>query len=205
MKFRRVLSGFLFGAGCALTFIGFISVILPRLSNRQMKLVIASFAAPSDNAVVSAVNRFMTFALANSWSVALLGLMTTAAGGLLLYCFQPRRTAKVRRPAAVHAPAQPAPPKPRAVRIPAAPVDQEAPNPFAVAAYQTQKQERSRPAAPIAFHAPPMLERNRIEPEPSAAYPAEETPSFVPSSEAYVLPAGGVKSGRSELDKTPYA
>ena len=182
MKFRRFLSGFLFGAGCALTFIGVLAVVLPSMSNRQLKTVLASFAAPSDNTAVTAINRFMTFTLSNGWSVALLGLLTAVAGGFLLYCFQPRRSSKKTRPSSA-APARPrnAPDRSRAVRVPAAPVDREAPNPFAAASYQTQRQEQSRPASPIAFHAAPMLERNKIEETPADS-PVEAEPTFAPRS-----------------------
>ena len=202
MKFRRFLSGLLFGFGCALTFIGILAAVLPSLANQQLKLVLASFAAPSDNAAVAAINRFMTFALSNGWRLALLGVMTAAAGGLLLYCFQPRRSSKAAPPAAARpCRPQPVPAGRRTVHVPAAAVDREAPNPFAVASYQAHPQQQRRTSPPIAFHAAPMLDRNRIENDPAPARPIEAMPYFSPAAttETYAAPngTGAVRRSRS--------
>lgn len=171
MKFRRFLSGLLFGIGCALAFAGLLALLLPMISNQQLKLVLNSFSMPSDNGAVTLMNRAMSFALANSWRVLSLGAIIAAVGAWLLVHFTP-----VQRPAPckpVQPPAAPPPesmpqPEPEPVFTPAP----EPVNPFAAAAYSDHLPARPRGAAKtFVVHAAPMLEKNRI--EESNPLPAE--------------------------------
>jgi len=173
MKFRRFLSGVLFGTGCALTFVGLLAVVLPAISNQQMDLVLASFSMTSDNRGVALVNRFMSFVLEQNWRVVVLGVMIAAAGGALLAYFQPR---KAKEPAPIQ---MQTPPSSTPVRE----TLQEAPNPFAVAAYHTPEAAIRKPVSAFHPYAAPMLERNKIE-SADAAPAAEAVPYFSPRFEA---------------------
>ena len=89
MKFRRFLSGLLFGLGCALAFVGILALLLPAIPNQQLGLVLRSFSMPSDNGAVSLMNRAMSFALSNSVRVLVLGVLIAGPGAWLHIHFSP--------------------------------------------------------------------------------------------------------------------
>lgn len=156
MRFRRFLSGLLFGTGCALIFVGLIALILPLFSNSQLQLVLASFSAPSDRIAVSLMNRVVSFALLQSWRVLLLGVIMACLGAWLMNHFTPRQ---IRRRPTVYQPKliQPTPP-PEPVPV----MEPETLNPFAVASYSMPLPVRQSASCPL-YHAAPILEKNRIE------------------------------------------
>lgn len=90
MKFRRFLSGLIFGSGCALSFIGLMAVILPTIDNPQLQLVLAGFQLVSVKPLVERINGFMRFVLSQSWQFFYLGLLIAGAGTLLLLRFMPK-------------------------------------------------------------------------------------------------------------------
>lgn len=155
MKFRRFLSSLLFGLGCALSFVGILTLVLPAIPNPQIKLVLASFAMTSDNAAVSLINRFMTFALEANWRLLGIGMLIAAAGAWLLIHFTPKR-------ATAQPVSQPhtAVPFPKAVEAPL----ESAPNPFAVGTYNDHLPEKLQSSRTSPLLSPePILERNPIE------------------------------------------
>lgn len=91
MKARRVLSGLLFGLGCATVFIGVIATVLPMIPNDQLRLVLSSFEMPSENIIVSGINAMMTYALRNCYLVMLLGVAEALFGALLLLSMREER------------------------------------------------------------------------------------------------------------------
>lgn len=77
MKARSMISGMLIGLGCAMTFLGFLAVIVPGINNKQLNLVLDSFNVSAKNAAIYVFNSFARFLLQNSWQ-------TVAVGGLAL-------------------------------------------------------------------------------------------------------------------------
>lgn len=173
MKVRRTLSGILFGVGCALTFIGLLALILPAIANDQLKLVLASFEAPSDHPFVRLINSGMSFALGHSWPVLFVGAALLAAGliGFLLSSQEKKRAAQYemyRRP-------EPAVSEPLWEQPAAEPYR---PNPFADMALWDQQfapVKRQEPVSdnPFTAYGGPMLERNRIEDVPTYSFTPE--------------------------------
>lgn len=92
MKVRKALSGILLGLGCAIAFIGLLALILPAISNAQLQLVLASFAQPSSQPLVSAINRGMSFALSHGWQVLFIGLFLLLIGVSLFVLFSVRES-----------------------------------------------------------------------------------------------------------------
>lgn len=156
MRFRRFLSGLLFGTGCALIFVGLLALILPLFSNSQLQLVLASFSAPSDRFAVNLMNRAVSFALLYSWRVLLLGVIMACLGAWLMNYFTPKRP---KRHPAVY---QPAPVQPPLPPEPVPAMEPEPPNPFAVASYVEPLTVHQNAASPL-YHAAPILEKNRVE------------------------------------------
>ena len=182
MKLKRVLSGLLFGVGCALTFVGLLAVVLPSISNPQIQLVIASFSTVSERPAVNLVNQFMNFAFEQGWRLFLIGLLVAGVGAWLLILFTPQ-TKRTQKPQPVRRNSPP---------VPVQHVDEseqqpvfEAPNPFATRRYAAPQDEPpvSKPA-PV-LHAKPMLEQNTV--EVSTEYPItpdyDATPYFSPRVE----------------------
>lgn len=174
MKLRRTLGGILFGVGCAFAFIALISLILPSVENDQLKLVLASFDMEADHPVVDLMNRGMSYALHNGWQVLIFSAVLMAAGLLMLLLFnsKPQRAPvqdPYRRPEAAQPPVQwesPASSEPQA-------------NPFASAAlwehqFAPAKRQAAEPENPFPVYGGPMLERNRIDAEPSYAFAPEQ-------------------------------
>ncbi|MBR6569409.1 MAG: hypothetical protein IKK75_03045 [Clostridia bacterium] len=160
MKLKRVLSGLLFGMGCALTFIGLLAVLLPSISNPQIQLVINSFSSVSDRPAVNAVNRFMSFAFEQGWRLFLIGLLIAVVGAWLLLLFTPR-TKRPQNPPPVRKVPQPVP-----VQSVAEPEPQtvfEAPNPFASGHYTAPQGDTPVVKPAPVLHGKPMLEQNTIE------------------------------------------
>lgn len=177
MKARKTLSGILFGAGCAFTFIGLLSLLLPCVDNAQLKLVLASFDQSSDHPLVSLMNKGMSYALHNGWQVLFFGLILLAIGLVLLLIF----TREPKRPEHRESFGTPAPYMPQ--WEPAAPSEPEI-NPFASAPlweHQFAPAKQQEPERDNLFSAfgGPMLEPNRI----------EETPAPVFARDAYARPA----------------
>ena len=165
MGLRRFLSGLLFGIGCALIFISLLALMMSAIPNQQLKLILDSFSQISPNHVINLLNRGMSFVLQYSWRVLALGVLTAAAGGLLMLRFSPKSSMSKKPAAAV------LPPKPAAAPA------QEPPNPFAASSYidhQPAAQHNGKHAL-TTFHQP-ILERNRI----------EETEAAVPEFAAYI-------------------
>lgn len=172
MKVRRTLSGILFGAGCAFTFIGLLALLLPCVDNPQLSLVLASFDLPSEHPVVSLMNQGMSYALHNGWQVLFVGLAMLAVGLILLLIFtrEPKRS------------------KPRETfgnSVLAYVPEWETPqpsgfetNPFATAALwehqfaPAKKQEPENESSFTVFGGP-MLEPNRIDDEPAPVFTSE--------------------------------
>ena len=84
MKARKAAGGLLFGLGCAAAFVGLLATVLPLIDNDQLRLVLSSFAMPSENGIVNAINAVMTYALHNCYAVLLAGLGAMAGGAALL-------------------------------------------------------------------------------------------------------------------------
>ena len=146
MKFRRTLSGLLFGLGCAIVFIGALAVILPRLDNAQLQIVLASFEAPSRFAVINAVNQLILFTFGHSWQVLAVGALCLILGVVLLLRFSEPISPAEESPARFQRP----------VSDPV-PVLAEEANPFAVA-------ESAEPAeSSLLGYQRPLLEPNRID------------------------------------------
>ena len=104
MKLRKFLSGFLFGLGCAVLFIGLAAMVLPLIQNDQLRLVLSSFEMPSRNPIVSFMNGLMTYALQNCYLVMLIGAGIAFVGASLLL---------FGRPAEPERPSKPSVPRPR--------------------------------------------------------------------------------------------
>ncbi len=155
MKCRRSLSALLFGIGCALVFVGLIALILPALENPQLRLVLASFSMPSENAFVQAMNRAMRFALTNSWRVVLLGVIAAALGAWLMNYFTPKRKSR---------PLPPPPVKPETPPVSARPIQSEpkSENPFAVKTAMNPQSIQRTPPPSVVWPVKPILEVNRI-------------------------------------------
>ena len=166
MKLRKAFSALLFGLGCAVSFVGALSLVLPAVNNAQLQLVLSSFEMPSSNAVVRVMNTAMTFALHNAWQVLAFGLCTALIGGILLaVCSRSSRPAPVqeelfRRPV-------PVPVAPEPIR--------QAPNPFAAVTYEELPDPEPSEVAKRVLHQEPLLEPNPI-PEDVPCVPA--IPSF---------------------------
>ena len=171
MKVRRTLSGILFGLGCALTFIGLLALILPAIANEQLRLVLASFEAPSDNPVVQLMNSGMSFALRHSWQVLFTGAALLVIG-LICFILFSREKKRIpqqepyQRPASL--PSQPLWEQPEAPR----------PNPFADLALWDQqfapaKKQEIASENPFSVYGGPMLERNRVEDVPAYSFTPE--------------------------------
>lgn len=161
MKLRRMLSGLVFGLGCAITFVGVMAFALPRVDNAQLQLVLQSFESPSRFALVNLISSGMRFALRESLKVLLFGAICLSLGGYL-FC----RFTETEKPAA---PAGKPCETPDA--LPPAPVS-EAPNPFAIPEPVSLPEEytfapsSAQPESAIASvmtgHKP-LLEENKID------------------------------------------
>lgn len=208
MKLRRFLSGLLFGIGCALSFVGVLTLVLPEIPNPQLQLVLQSFSLSSDNAAVMLINRAMSFAIANSPRVLALGIIAAIAGACLLSHFTPRQ-ALSSLPASASSKAIEKVSEPPSEPVFAAPVQNEPDNPFAKAVYSDHLPARPRNAAPsVLTHASPMLEKNRIEESPPDTAPyrsarfAEEARS-VEAQAAAPSPSGSRALFRAAAEPAP--
>lgn len=176
MKLRRTFSGLLFGVGCAMTFVGLLSLILPAVPNDQLQLVLASFALPSENAMVNIINTCMSFAIENGWQVLIGGALMLTIGVVFFSRYTveeapPPRREIYRRPVQQTEPLWETPEPARS-----------GPNPFADLALWEQYAPKAQAVQPrdvpkVGFVSP-MLEPNRIE---------EETP--VDTANIYARPA----------------
>lgn len=170
MKLRKAFSALLFGLGCAVSFVGALSLVLPAVNNAQLQLVLSSFEMPSSNAVVQMMNSAMTFALQNAWQVLAVGLFAALIGGILLAVWS--RTAR------------PAPIQEEVFRRPvpvAVPSEHVRPvsNPFAAVTYEELPEPEPSEVAKRVLHQEPLLEPNLI-PEDPPSVPA--IPSFQPAA-----------------------
>lgn len=177
MKFRRFLSGLLFGLGCALSFVAFLAIVLPGIDNPQLQLVVASFQMTSAHPAVQAINAFMTFAFQQNWRLLGLGLLILAVGCGLLVHFSPVRKTKTKPSNDVLPPAPP-------------PASEEH-NPFAHVSYPDMDPEPLAVQSPIAFHPEPILEPNAIE---------ERQDSFLYDVQPYFSPRLTAESRAIEAD-----
>ena len=195
MKVRRALSGLLFGTGCAVTFLGVLALLLPKINNTQLQLVLASFETPSRFAVVNAMNAFMRFALRQSWELLGVGVLCLGVGAWLFGRFTQPEAAPESPPASAPEP-------------PAEVVDEpiaEQPNPFAVYRPEPSPTLFAPKAAPepetisyAAYHRP-ILEENAIDPEP-----VRIPPSFAEESRAIASELGDESpSGLRMILRTP--
>ena len=83
MKLKKFLGNLLAGLGCIVMLIGLAGFILPRIDNRQLKLVLSSFDTPSDNWLIQLMNNGMNFAMDHSLLMLLIGMAVMAFGFLL--------------------------------------------------------------------------------------------------------------------------
>ena len=99
MKLRRRLSAWLFGLGCAVLFIGLLSLLLPLIANDHLMLVLKSFFAPARKPLVRLINAAMSYALTNAWQVTIAGMLMALAGGVLFCHFdvRPKRRPPAKR------------------------------------------------------------------------------------------------------------
>ncbi|MEG0493918.1 MAG: hypothetical protein RR696_12035 [Clostridia bacterium] len=102
MKYIKILSGILFGLGCAIIFIGLAATVLPMIANDQLRLVLSSFEMPSENPLVNAINAMMTFSLQNCYLMMLIGAGIALIGALLMLFNRPAPQAQ--QPEAPHSP-----------------------------------------------------------------------------------------------------
>ena len=192
MKFRRFLSSLFFGLGCALSFIGLLTVILPTFKNPQLQLVLSSFSMTSSNAIVTLVNRFMTFALQQNWQLLYTGLLIAGAGAWLLLRFTPKAPRKEEFQGASFS-VQP-------VQENVAPAAEQ-PNPFAAVSYTSPPATPSSSKASVMLHSEPILERNQIVeeevPEPDAS--PYFSPRFPVESRAIETEAGPLSQSGSRI------
>lgn len=155
MKARRAAGGVLFGMGCAAAFMGLLATVLPLIANDQLRLVLSSFAMPSENGLVNAINAAMTYALGNCYMVLLAGIAMMAVGvALLLWRDEPSRRRASRQK--VEAPAY------GGIKQPASHAQQSKwpePNPFADFSMQELLAPRAQPqpAGGTPSYAPPIL------------------------------------------------
>lgn len=174
MKFRRLLSGLLFGLGCALSFIGLLSVVLPSIPNPQLQLILSGFEMTSTQPFVESINQLMRLVLAQNWRVFYLGLLVAVIGAILILQFTPK----------VQQPEKPLFSNPQAPFT--QPEQVEKPNPYARAAsFQPAEPETTC----AVFQPEPILERNVIkETEPIPSFAQEVQPYFSPrfSTESHV-------------------
>ena len=87
MKVRRLISGLLLGAGCALTFAGFLALSLPVVPNMQLQLVPDSFKSPSNHLFGQLVNNGINYTLEHAWQVTIVGALILLLGGILFGFF----------------------------------------------------------------------------------------------------------------------
>ena len=187
MKFRRFLSGLVFGIGCALIFIGILSAVLPSVPNLQLQLVLGSFALSSENILIRLINRAMSYALAHSWRVLLLGVLSAGAGAFLLLHFTPKKLLPSAVPKERPLPSAPFP----VLEAEDAAIPQ-LPNPFAVGTYLDHLPLReSKAEHSFIRHAAPILELNKIEDSPMpevSPVPAALPDRDVPNAEPFFSP-----------------
>lgn len=167
MKVRKRLGNVLTCLGGITLFIGILAYILPRIENRQMKLVIQSFRTPTDHWLLQLMNNGMTGAMENWLPVIIIGAAVLLLG-ILLIC-------SVRSEPAP----QPAP-KVRAVPAPAPVAVPVTANPFAHT--QPVREEEGNPfaryiaadAVPKSTHAPEVAQPEvQEEPAPQTEAAAE--------------------------------
>lgn len=155
MKARKAAGGVLFGIGCAAAFMGLLATVLPLIANDQLRLVLSSFAMPSENGLVNAINAAMTYALGNCYMVLLAGIAMMAVGiALLLW----RDEAPKRKPPRQRGGA----PAYEGITQPAPHAQQSEwpePNPFADFSVQELLTPRAQPqpAGGTPSYAPPIL------------------------------------------------
>lgn len=187
MKFRRFLSGLIFGFGCAFSFIGLIGVVLPAIDNPQMKLVVSSFNMPSEQMVINAVNRFMQFVFVQNWRVLYLGLLISAMGAMLILRFTPKVANK---------PEPEERPEPMSVEQP---VPAEKLNPYARITYSSPAPDET---IHWAHHQEPILARNPIvetEEEPESEVQPYFSPRFSAESRAVETETGAWSQSGSRI------
>ncbi len=187
MKFRRFVSGLIFGLGCAFSFLGLMAIVLPAIQNSQLQLVLSGFEMTSEHPVAEAVNRLMRFVLAQSWRVFYMGLLMTAAGALLILRFTPKPASAVQK----H---QLPPEQPPFVPEPA-----EKPNPYARVSYH---QPAAIQNAHTVFQPEPILERNAIDtagPETAIEVQPYFSPRFGIESRAVETESGAWSQSGSRI------
>ncbi len=207
MKVHKILSGFLFGLGCVVTFVGLAATVLPMIQNDQLRLVLSSFETPSQNAFVNAINHAMSFSLRNCYLVMVVGAGVVLAGALLMLTARPsgeETAAPAARAPYVAVPGGAEPPDMPVWRASRAPEAREA-NPFA----DTSLQELLAPRAaagrietaeerPSAAYAPPASQPNFESAYAPPARRAREPVAYMPparpdeAASPYARPAGGV-------------
>ena len=99
MKLKKFLGNLLAGLGCIVMLIGLAGFILPRIDNRQLKLVLSSFDTPSDNWLIQLMNNGMNFAMDHSLLMLLIGMAVMAFGFLL--AISARTDAQVQQKSAI--------------------------------------------------------------------------------------------------------
>lgn len=187
MKFRRFVSGLLFGLGCAFSFLGLMAIVLPAIQNSQTQLILASFEMNSSHSAINAINHFMRFVLAYSWRVFYLGLLAAGSGAMLLLRFTPK-------PKAVEEP-QMSEPVPEPLQTPAS----EKPNPYARVTYHQPPIEEK---ICWSFHQEPILRPNTIdipEPEPTFEVQPYFSPRFDLESQAMETETGALSQSGSRI------
>lgn len=201
MKVHKILSGFLFGLGCVVTFVGLAATVLPMIQNDQLRLVLSSFETPSQNPFVNAINHAMSFSLRNCYLVMVVGAGVVLAGALLMLTARPsgeESAASAAQAPYVAVPGGAEPPDVPVWRASRAPEAREA-NPFA----DTSLQELLAPRAAVG-------RTETAEERPSAAYaPPASQPDF---ESAYAPPARGAREpvayappARPDEAASPYA
>jgi len=195
MKFRRFLSGLLFGLGCATAFIGLLAVVLPSIQNPQLQLVLSSFELEASHPLVNLINRWMRFSLQQNWRMLYLGILIAGAGAWLLLHFTPAKPWHHRQ-AISHTPQteewHPA----------------EESNPFAVDCYNVQLHEKKLPETVSAFlHSEPILDRNPIAESEESGVPLQPFLSSRLAAEARAIETAvdsGSQSGNRMMIRAAY-
>ncbi len=140
MKLKKVSGNLLTGLGCTVTLIGLAAYVLPKINNRQLKLVLSSFRSPSNNPLIQLMNNGMNFAMEHCFMMILLGCGIMMTGILLCISVrtdeevQAARNARIAKTAArANAPAPADAPyqRPQGMARPVATVHTEEDNPFA--------------------------------------------------------------------------
>ena len=83
MKFWKFLGGLMVFLGCLAALAGILATAVPLIDNEQLRRIVESFSAPTQDALIGTVNRVILFCLANHYLLFGVGAAVLLAGGLM--------------------------------------------------------------------------------------------------------------------------